>query len=593
MNTAPELSVVVPSHNRAAALAELMDAIERQTLAPHRYELIVVLDGCTDDSAARLGAWAEDHPGFALRVVEQHNQGQAAARTLGARRAAAPLLLFLDDDIVPGPGCLAAHLGRHAGLGADAPLVVLGDARVPTRADESYYDLLTRMWWDQMHDERTQRFPRVSFRDFCSHHVSLPRWLFERVGGFDPAFVGYGGEDYELGHRLLRRGAAFVLEPEARAAHHHRGHPRRVLRNLLSEGRNDVRLGTRHPELRRRLRCASPGPGVRVLFATPVLFAPLLWVGPLVLRVCEGLGLWMAWRRLLGKLRYVAYWTGVRRGFAGWAEYRDFLDAAPPPRTLDVDATRGLPTGFFDTPLPMVDAVRFIVDGCARATVAIDDLPHRGAGARAWPAALTAPDGARWRPRSQHRRVTARRTRRNAAAARSYTSPMPRDLRDRVIVITGASSGIGAATALRCAAAGMRVVLAARRADKLATVAQQIDALSPPLSPAARVARSSGPGEGAPPHPRTPSPPAPLPGGVGSQMRVPATLPSSATLTPTTTCSGWSTRPAPRSGGSTPASPTRATGWSRRCSTPPTRRSVPCSRPTSTARCACSARPCP
>lgn len=44
---------------------------------------------------------------------------------------------------------------------------------------------------------------------------------------------------------------------------------------------------------------------------------------------------------------------------------------------------------------------------------------------------------------------------------------MARDLRDKVIVITGASSGIGAATAKRCHAAGMKVVAAARRVDRL------------------------------------------------------------------------------------------------------------------------------
>ena len=51
------------------------------------------------------------------------------------------------------------------------------------------------------------------------------------------------------------------------------------------------------------------------------------------------------------------------------------------------------------------------------------------------------------------------------------------DLTNRVIAITGGSSGIGAATALACAKAGMHVALGARRMDKLEGVAQQVRAL--------------------------------------------------------------------------------------------------------------------
>ena len=53
---------------------------------------------------------------------------------------------------------------------------------------------------------------------------------------------------------------------------------------------------------------------------------------------------------------------------------------------------------------------------------------------------------------------------------------MARQLNSKVIVITGASSGIGAATAIQAAEAGMKVVLAARRADRLQAVADQIHA---------------------------------------------------------------------------------------------------------------------
>jgi clavulanate-9-aldehyde reducatase len=49
------------------------------------------------------------------------------------------------------------------------------------------------------------------------------------------------------------------------------------------------------------------------------------------------------------------------------------------------------------------------------------------------------------------------------------------DLSGRTIAITGASSGIGEATALACAAAGAAVALAARREDRIAELARRIE----------------------------------------------------------------------------------------------------------------------
>ena len=51
---------------------------------------------------------------------------------------------------------------------------------------------------------------------------------------------------------------------------------------------------------------------------------------------------------------------------------------------------------------------------------------------------------------------------------------MARDLRDKVIAITGGSSGIGAAVAVECAKSGMHVALGARRLDQLEEVARMV-----------------------------------------------------------------------------------------------------------------------
>jgi len=58
-------------------------------------------------------------------------------------------------------------------------------------------------------------------------------------------------------------------------------------------------------------------------------------------------------------------------------------------------------------------------------------------------------------------------------------------LAGRVVVVTGASSGIGAATARACSAAGMHVVLVARREDRLREVAASCEAIGARAHPVA------------------------------------------------------------------------------------------------------------
>jgi len=60
---------------------------------------------------------------------------------------------------------------------------------------------------------------------------------------------------------------------------------------------------------------------------------------------------------------------------------------------------------------------------------------------------------------------------------------MKKDLNDKIVIITGASSGIGLETALEFAKKGAKMALAARRADKVEAAAEilqiYVDTLSP------------------------------------------------------------------------------------------------------------------
>lgn len=89
----PAISVVLPVHNRADVLARAIRSVLDQRLTD--FELVVVDDGSTDDSAAVARSFHDDR----IKLIELgSNRGGNAARNAGVRAARAPLIAFLDSD---------------------------------------------------------------------------------------------------------------------------------------------------------------------------------------------------------------------------------------------------------------------------------------------------------------------------------------------------------------------------------------------------------------------------------------------------------------------------------------------------------------
>lgn len=365
-----KLSVIIPSHNGQKKLPALLTALGEQTLSLENFEVIIVLDGCTDHSDETIRFWKKENSKLNLHFCSQKRSGAAKARTHGAEKAKTPILLFLDDDVVPHAECLKSHLKHHE---TQNPLVVLGDAQIPARAGESYYDLVTRMWWEDTYVARKNRTSNYSYHDFCAGNVSLPRSTFFEHGGFDAQFQSYGGEDYDLGYRLLQAGTPFCVESRAQATHNHQGTPRKVFNNLSAEGRNDILLGKKHPELTRGLRCFKLGRSTRLLFFFSFLLNISIFTSSLILSALQQLHFWHAWRWLFGKTRYLAYWRGVISAFSGWRNFQTFCEKAPQLPTLDLDISNGLPEKLPDLWMHGPSQIKLIKDGQTLSEIYLKD----------------------------------------------------------------------------------------------------------------------------------------------------------------------------------------------------------------------------
>lgn len=97
-NTAP-VTVIIPTYNRADLIAQSIDSVLDQTWRPH--EIIVVVDGSTDDTVTRLQPYADR-----VKVVVKENGGKSSALNLGLSMASQPYVWIFDDDDIATPDAL-------------------------------------------------------------------------------------------------------------------------------------------------------------------------------------------------------------------------------------------------------------------------------------------------------------------------------------------------------------------------------------------------------------------------------------------------------------------------------------------------------
>lgn len=119
--SAIRLSVILPAHQEQDHIGACLQALADQTGADDiAKEVIVIANGCRDATANRARALtgALTDAGWQLTVIELPTGGKTGALNRGDQAAAGDLRLYLDADIVVGPGMIAAIYAALDGPGA-------------------------------------------------------------------------------------------------------------------------------------------------------------------------------------------------------------------------------------------------------------------------------------------------------------------------------------------------------------------------------------------------------------------------------------------------------------------------------------------
>jgi glucosyl-dolichyl phosphate glucuronosyltransferase len=207
----PDIAVVIPTFNRASGLRAVLEHVLNQDAAGISYEVVVVDNNSSDDTRAVVERVIEQDTSGRLRYAFESRQGVSYARNLGVALTSAPVILFLDDDGVPGRDWLRS---MKAAFDAHPEADCIG-GRV--RAE---WSTPPPSWLGPPHmgpiaiqDRPAPLYVSASSASTCliSANLGVRRAVFDRIGGFSPDYPR--GQDREFEMRMWRAGMQGLYLP--------------------------------------------------------------------------------------------------------------------------------------------------------------------------------------------------------------------------------------------------------------------------------------------------------------------------------------------------------------------------------------------
>ena len=210
----PFVTVMVPAHNESAVIQRTVRALLNFDYPKDRYEIIVINDNSSDDTAEKLKRVQAENPDRMLIVVNTDNKvggkGKSNALNVGFSVAKGTVFAIYDADNTPEPQALrllVENLMADDSLGA-----VIGKFRTRNRNAS----LMTRFVnIETLAHQCMNQAGRWFYFRLCTipgTNFVIHRHIIEEIGGWDPDALS---EDTEISFRIYRMGYKIRMLPQA------------------------------------------------------------------------------------------------------------------------------------------------------------------------------------------------------------------------------------------------------------------------------------------------------------------------------------------------------------------------------------------
>jgi len=255
-----QVSVIIPAHNAEDTIDFCLQALTHQTAPADSYEVIVIEDGSSDETRARIEAYE------GVQLLVQAHAGPAVARNLGVASAKGEIVLFTDADCEPAQDWIERMVAPFYKCQAPHDEEIVGVKGTYLTRQREIVARFVQLEYEDKYD-RMARYPYIDFVD--TYAAGYRRDVFVANGGFDPAFPDPSVEDQEFSFRLARRGYKMLFVPAAHV--YHWGHAR----DLWSYWQKKFQIGYWKVAVHRR----HPAKLWRDSHTPPILRAQILLVG--------------------------------------------------------------------------------------------------------------------------------------------------------------------------------------------------------------------------------------------------------------------------------------------------------------------------